>query len=119
MLYLRRDVVTVGTRVAMLPPPTSISEPNKVRKFQFETSGILIFTDVQTLYGPEISQFLPCMVQFLDNLWRLSIFSNYIGEIDQFTLDLREDLILNAGNSERFLIVDHRKEGCNEQDFKR
>ena len=119
MLYLHRDVVTVGTRVAMLPPPTSISEPNKVRKFQFETSGILIFTDVQKLYGPEIPQFLPCTVQFLDNLWQLSIFSNYIGEIDQFTLDLREDLILNAGNSERFLIVDHRKEGRNEQDFKR
>ena len=39
------------------PPPTSISEPNKVQKFQFQTSGMLLFTDVQ--YGPEISQFLP------------------------------------------------------------
>ena len=120
MLYLRRDVGTVGTRVAMLaPPPTSISEPNKVRKFQFETSGISLFTDVQKLYGPEILRFLPCMIQFLNNLWWLFIFSNYIGEIDQFTLDLQEGLILNAGNSERFLIVDHRKEGRNEQEFKR
>ena len=45
-------------------------------------------TIVQKLYGPEISQFLPCMLQFLDNLWRVSIFSNYIGEIDHFILDL-------------------------------
>ena len=35
-----------------------------------------------------ISQFLPCSVQFLDNLWRLFIFSKYIREIDHFTLDL-------------------------------
>ena len=36
-------------------PPTSISEPNKVQQFQFQTSGILLFTGVQKLYGPEIS----------------------------------------------------------------
>ena len=60
----------------------------KVQKFQFETSGILLFTDVQKLYVPEISQFLPCKLQFLDNLWRLSIFSNYKVEEDHFTFDL-------------------------------
>ena len=34
------------------------------------------------------SHFLPYMLQFLDNLWWLFIFSNYIGEADHFTLDL-------------------------------
>ena len=43
--------------------------------------------DVQKLCGPRISQFLPCMPQFLDNLWRLFICSNYIGEEDHFTLE--------------------------------
>ena len=31
---------------------------------------------------------LPSVLQYLDNLRRLFIFSNYIGEIDHFTLDL-------------------------------
>ena len=48
----------------------------------------IAFLDVQELYGPDISQLLSCMLQFLDNLWRLFIFSNYVGEIDHFTLDL-------------------------------
>ena len=68
--------------------PTSISEPNKVQKCQFQTSGMLLFTDVQKVYGPEILQFLPRMLEFLDNLWRVFTFSNYIEEIDHFTLDL-------------------------------
>ena len=34
-----------------------MSEPNKVQKFQFQTSGILLFTNVQKLYGPEMSIF--------------------------------------------------------------
>ena len=36
----------------------------------------IAFTDVQKLYGPEISQFLPCMLQFLTNLRRIFILSN-------------------------------------------
>ena len=74
-----------------LPPPppySSISERNKVKKFQFQTSRILLLTNVQKLHEPEISQFLPCILQFLDNLWRLSNFSSYIGKIDHFLLDL-------------------------------
>ena len=67
-------------------PP--LSEPNKVQKIKFQTLGILLFTDVQKLYRPEIPHFLPCMLQFLGNLWRLFIFSYYIGEIDHFTLKL-------------------------------
>ena len=64
-----------GPRRAILP--SSISKPNKVQKRQFQTSGILFFTDVQKLYRPEISQFLTCMLQ----LWKIhgGIFSNYIG----------------------------------------
>ena len=45
---------------------------------------------VQKLCRPEIARFLPCMVLFLDNLRRLSIFSNYIREIDYFKLNLNE-----------------------------
>ena len=48
----------------------------------------IAFTGIEKLNGPEISRFLPCMLQFLDNVRRLSIFSNYIGKIDHFTLDL-------------------------------
>ena len=37
-----------------------------------------------------ISRFLLCMLEVLNNLRWLFIFSNYIGEIDHFTLDLLE-----------------------------
>ena len=50
------------------PPLISNFEPNKVQQFLFQTSGILLLTGLQKLYGPEISRFLPCMLQFLDNL---------------------------------------------------
>ena len=48
---------------------TSVSEPNKVQLFQFQTSRILLFMGVQKLYEPEISKFLPCMQQVLDNFF--------------------------------------------------
>ena len=66
----------------------SISEPNKVQQFQFQTSWKLLFIGIQKLYGPEISRFLPYILQILDNLWRLFIFSNYLGETNYFMLDL-------------------------------
>ena len=76
-----------------LPPPTpftSVSKLNKVQMFHFRIPwDILFFTDVWKLCGPEMSQFLPWMQQFLDYLWRLFICFNYIGEIDHFTLDLQ------------------------------
>ena len=53
---------------------TLIYGPNKVQKFQFQTSGILLFKDIQRLYVPEILQVLPSMLQLLDNLWRFLIF---------------------------------------------
>ena len=44
----------------------------KVQQFQFQTSGILFFMSVHKLKGPEISRFLQCMLQFLDNLWKIT-----------------------------------------------
>ena len=81
------------------PPPSpstiSISELSKIQHFQFQTSAILLFLDVQKFYyWPEISQFLPFMLQFLDNLLRLFIFSNKISETDYFSRDL-----LNRSNT--------------------
>ena len=66
-----------GFRGAM--PRSSVSKPNKVHKFQFQASGILLFTNVQKLHGPKISQYLLCMPH-LNNLWGLLIFANYIGK---------------------------------------
>ena len=72
------------------PPPLSISKPKKVQEYQSETSEVLLFTDAEKLYEPKISQFSPCMLQFLDNIQRLFIFSNYTGEKDHFSLDFLE-----------------------------
>ena len=71
------------------PPPISISQPKKVQQLQFQILGILLFTGVQKLYGPEITPFLPRMLQFLENLRRRFIFSNHILETE-FRLDLLE-----------------------------
>ena len=54
------------------------------------------------------------MLQFLDNLWRLFIFSNYKRKIGHFTLDL----VKRSDTSEKFLIVDHSKEDHSEREFK-
>ena len=64
----------------------------------------IAFTGIYKLYGPEISPYLHFMLQILDNLRQLSIFSNYIGEIDPFTLTFRKGP--TAGPSEEFLIPD-------------
>ena len=52
--------------------------------------GVIRTRNYTTLYGPEMSQFLPYILQFLDNLWWLYIFFKYIGETDYFRLDLRK-----------------------------
>ena len=59
------------------------------------------------------------MLQDFDNLRWHSIFSNYIGEIDQFMLDLQKGPIVNHEPSEKFLIADHPKEDHKEQEIKR
>ena len=110
---LSRDVGTREARGHAAPTPTpitSISESNKVQQFQFQTQGLLLFMSVQKLHWPEISQYLLCMLQFLNNLWQLFIFSNNI-EIGHFKLDLLK-------RSENFLIVDHPKEDHNKWEFK-
>ena len=58
----------------------------KVQQFQFQTSEGLLFTGAQKLYGPYISRFSPFMLQFLDNIQWLLIFSKCTGEIDHFSL---------------------------------
>ena len=89
-----------------------------VQQFQFQTLEILYFMGVQKLCGAEISRFLLCILQFLDKLWRVFIFSNYIRETNYCTLNLlKKGPICNAGPSEKFLIVDHPKEDDNEREF--
>ena len=70
----------------------------------------LLFTGVQKSYGPEISRFLPCMLQVLENLRQLFIFSNYIAEIDQFTLDLLKRSDTYRWTFWRVFNLDHPKE---------
>ena len=85
-------------------------------KLQFQTSAILHLTDVQELYGPKVSQVLPCMLQFSDNIWRN--FFNHIGVIDHFTFDLMKRSDINAEPSEKFLFVDNPKKDHNKREFK-
>ena len=58
------------------------------------------------------------MLQAFNILRQLFIFSNYMAEIDHFTLDLLKKSDI-AGPSEDFLTVDHQKEDHNELEFKR
>ena len=74
--FFSRSVATEGAMHLPLPPSHFSFWTKKVQQFQFQTSGILLFTGVQNLYGLEISRFLACIPQFLDNLQRLFIFSN-------------------------------------------
>ena len=61
---------------------------------------IAFYGGVQKLYGIDISRFLPCILQILDNLRRLFIFSNYsiqIGPSKKFrylTLDIMKSFLL-------------------------
>ena len=58
-------IATGGEGMGAMSLLTSISEPNKVQQFQFQTSEILLLTGVQKFCEPEISCFLSCMLQFL------------------------------------------------------
>ena len=61
------------------------------------------------------------MLQFLNNLWRLFIFCNYI-ETDHFKLDLLkrfETLDETMDLLKMFLNMDRLKEDHNDRDFKR
>ena len=89
-IYIYRAVATGGgPGEACLPPipPLQFLNQKRSNRFQFQTSEVLYFTGAQKLYGPEISRFSPCMLQFLDNIQQLLIFSNNAVEIDHFSLD--------------------------------
>ena len=84
-------------------PSNWISEPNRVQQFQFQTSGMLLFMGVQTLYGPEILS----MLQFLGN-FRTSFHFFYLhkgstslhvassGKVQYLTLDLLKSFSLRT-----------------------
>ena len=68
-----------GARGAMVPP-TSFSEPKKVQKSQFQTSGILLFMGVKKLYRPKISLFY-CVCY---NFWTIyGVFSFFLTTFEE------------------------------------
>ena len=67
---------------------TTTVQKTSLKNCQFQTSETLLFMGVQKLYGSETSQFLPCLLQVLDKLWQLFIFSNHLANIGHFTVDL-------------------------------
>ena len=79
-----RGIATGGLMRPCLPSPLLFPNQTRSNSFSFkhqECSFLQVFR-------PELSRFLPHLLQFLDNLRRPLIFSNYIGEVDHFTLDL-------------------------------
>ena len=50
------------------------SNKTMVKKLSVSNLKVLLFTHVQKLYGPEISQYLPCLLQILNQLRQLFIF---------------------------------------------
>ena len=82
-LFLHVYISGVATWDSRVPwPSTSIFEPNKVHKFQFQTLGILLFTHLQKLYGPKLCY------NFRTIYGGLSFYSNHTGEIVYSMLDL-------------------------------
>lgn len=73
-------------------------------KASFSNIRNIAFSGCSETYGPKISKFLPCLLQFLDTLWGVFIFSNYVWEINHLMLDLLKSPILSAGLSEKFIL---------------
>ena len=90
-------------------PWTSISEPDRIQQFQFQISEILLFTDVQKLYGPKISRFY----RVCYNIWTIygdfSFFLTIQWKYITPRWTFRKGPILNTGPSEKFLILDRRE----------
>ena len=70
-------VITSIPTTPLSPPPQSPPPHqfwNQIRYNQFQISQILHLTGAQNSHEPEISQFLPFMLQLLDNVRRYLIF---------------------------------------------
>ena len=69
-------------------PPLQFPNQLKSISFSFKHQGYFFLHVFRDYTDQQISRFLLCMLQFLDNLRRHFIFSNYIWEIYHFKLDL-------------------------------
>ena len=66
------------------PHPLQFPNQKRSNSFSFKHQGYLFLRVVQKLYEPEVSRFLPCMLQFLGNLRRHFIFSSLNRSLDLF-----------------------------------
>ena len=100
-------------------PPASISEPNKVQKFQFQTSRILLFR----MFGNNKNQKCHNFYRLCYNFWKIygsfSFFLARQGKQITSHWTLPKGPIRNVDPSEKFLFVEHPKENHNEREFKR
>ena len=78
-----RGIATGGLMGPCLPSPLQFPNQTRSNSFSFKHQECCFLQ----VFRPELSRFLPHVLQFLDNLRRPLIFSNYIGEVDHFTLD--------------------------------
>ena len=82
-----KGTATGGTR-GVCPALLQFRNQNKVQKFQFQSPVVLLFIDVQKLTDHKFNDFYRVCYNFFGDLWRLFIFSSYVGETDHFMLGL-------------------------------
>ena len=105
-----RDVAIREESVEPCPLPTLTSEPNKVQKFQFQTSGILLFTGAQELCRSVLSSLLPFTIFSISTIYGVFLFLLHWVNRSLHVGPFEKGPIVNAGPSEKFLIVYHPKE---------
>ena len=64
------------------------SNKTKLNKLSVSNIRDIAFCGCSEIIQTRNSTILPCLLQIIDKLRRLFIFSNYIGQIDHFTLEL-------------------------------
>ena len=89
-----RGVTTGGEGEGGWGPQLQYPNPRRSNSFSFKHQRYCFLRGVQKLYGPETLRFLPCMLQFLDNIRRLFIFSNC--RIQQFMMDRLKSFLLGT-----------------------
>ena len=77
-----------------LCPPTSISKPNNVQQFKFQTSGILLLYGCSEILRTRNFTTFTVYATIFGQLTH--VFSNYKEEPDHFTLDLLKMFSLRA-----------------------